>query len=381
MSDVLILGSGLAGYTVAREFRKLAPDASLTLLSADSAAFYSKPMLSNGLAANKTAESLAMKSAEQMATELKAAVRPGSRVEQIDPVRKVVKTASGEYPYGKLVLALGADPFTPPMQGDAVTEVLTVNDLSDYGRFRAALLGKRSVILLGGGLIGCEFANDLVTAGFEVTVIDPMQWPLSRLLPQAAGEFMMRQLETAGITLRLGEQAAAVNRTAVGYQVTLAGGDVLEADLVLSAIGLRPRIALAAAAGIKTARGIVVDRHLQTSDPAIFALGDCAEVEGLVLPFVLPIMNAARALAPTLAGTPTPVRYPAMPVVVKTPACPTVVSPPAIGSAGEWRIEPEDGGIAASFMSEDGALLGFALLGTATARKQALTGALPPVLA
>ncbi|MCE1185641.1 MAG: FAD-dependent oxidoreductase, partial [Rhodocyclales bacterium] len=138
---------------------------------------------------------------------------------------------------------------------------------------------------------------------------------------------------------------------------------------------------LASAAGLACQRGIVVDRLLQTSAPHIHAIGDCAEVAGLSLPFVLPIMQQVRALARSLTGTPTEVRYPAMPVMVKTPALPTVVAPPAPGTDGQWAVdESAPHGLEARFCAPDGSLRGFALLGSATARKQALTAQLPATL-
>ena len=152
------------------------------------------------------------------------------------------------------------------------------------------------------------------------------------------------------------------------------------ADVVLSAVGLKPRTALAGAAGIKINRGIIVNKLLQTSDEDIYALGDCAEVEGRVLPFVMPIMQAARALASTLAGNPTAVKYPAMPVAVKTPACPTVVSPPDAGSQGEWKVEGGVEGVKAQFHHKDGQLLGFALMGAAVSEKSQLTQQLPALI-
>jgi rubredoxin-NAD+ reductase len=171
-----------------------------------------------------------------------------------------------------------------------------------------------------------------------------------------------------------------VDRRGDVFVLTDAEGNKYEADLVLRAIGLAPETTLAAATGLKVNRGIVVDRLLQTSDPNIYALGDCAEVGGLVLPFILPIMQAARALAKTLAGTPTEVAYPAMPVLVKTPACPTVVSPPAAGAEGVWQEEAIEGGLQSLFHSPSGELLGFALMGEATKARQALAPKLPPML-
>src|SRR5262249_60169848 len=123
----------------------------------------------------------------------------------------------------------------------------------------------------------------------------------------------------------------ALNENGDGIDIALDNGTMLTADVVLSAIGLRPNFALAQAAGLTVNCGIVVDRSLQTSAPDIYALGDCAEVEGLVLPFIMPITHAARALAATLAGKPTPLAHPPMPGLVKTHACPTIVPPPPPG--------------------------------------------------
>jgi len=127
-------------------------------------------------------------------------------------------------------------------------------------------------------------------------------------------------------------------------------------------------------------RGIVVNRRLTTSEPNVYALGDCAEVEGLVLPFVMPLMQQARALAASLCGDPTDVSYPAMPVLVKTTSYPVVVSPPPFDAQGAWEEHVLVGGVKALFKSGE-ALLGFALTGTAVSEKQTLTKLLPALLA
>ena len=190
---------------------------------------------------------------------------------------------------------------------------------------RDAIINDEVKRLLGAGLIGCEFANDLAAAGLPVTVIDPADAPLSRLLPPEAGDVFGRALSDAGVRLRLGAVVQSVARLARGYRLVLTSGEPLEADLVVSAIGLVPRTALAREAGLDVADGIVTDAWCRTSVPDIFALGDCAAIEGRVRPYVLPIMHAARALAQCLRGTPTRVAFPVMPIVVKTPAIPAVV--------------------------------------------------------
>jgi rubredoxin-NAD+ reductase len=374
---IVILGSGLAGYSAARELRKLDKATPLVIISRDHAGFYSKPMLSNALAGNKTAAMLVMKPAEKMIEEIGAVIRARTEAARIDTEARSVHCVDGEvFAYRDLVLALGADPIRLPLAGDGATDVLSVNDLDDYARFAERLDGVKTVAILGGGLIGCEFANDLLARGIAPTVIDPAGAALSRLLPPAASAWLQERLAAAGVHFRFGVAAERIDRAddpaARGYKLTLNDGSVLEADLVLSAIGLRPRIGLAQAAGLAVNRGVVVDRLLAASAPHVYALGDCAEVEGHSLPYVMPIMQQARALGATLAGTPTPLRYPAMPVIVKTPACPTVVCPPAVDAIGAWSVQSGDDALEAHFRAADGELLGFALMGAATAQRQAL---------
>jgi rubredoxin-NAD+ reductase len=370
---VVVVGSGLAGYAVAREFRRLDKTTPLVVLSRDHAGFYSKPMLSNALAGNKTPAALVMKPADKMAAELGATVRAQAVVSRIDTLQRSVELAGGErIAYRDLVLALGADPIRLPLQGDAADDVVSVNDLVDYGRFAERLAGVKRVAILGAGLIGCEFANDLLSRGIAPVVIDLADRPLSRLLPPPASAMLRRRLEAAGVEFRFDVAAGRVDRDAAGLAVLLSDGTTLHADLVLSAIGLKPRTALAASAGLAVNRGIVTDRFLRTSAPNVHAVGDCAEVVGHTLPYVLPLMAQGRALAATLSGKPTAVVYPAMPVVVKTPACPTVVCPPPPGAAGDWVCELADDGCETRFHSQDGVLLGFAVLGAATANKQSL---------
>ena len=381
-APVMILGSGLAAYNVAREFRKLDKTTPLTIISRDHAGFYSKPMLSNALSGNKSPEQLLMKSAEKMAEELNATILSHSPVLAIHVHNQEVRLGNDVLlPYRDLVLAVGADPIRLPMTGDGASDVLSVNDLDDFAHFNRRLADAKSVAILGAGLIGCEFANDLLARDIKPMVIDPASWPLSRLLPPVAGDFLAQKLSAAGVQFYWGVTAKSVDAEAASFSVKLSDGTALQADLVLSAVGLRSRTELAAAAGLQINRGVVVDRHLQTSQAHIYAVGDCAEVAGLTLPFVMPIMHQAKALAATLAGTPTALKYPAMPVMVKTPACPTVVAPPAVGSVGEWHVESSENGILAKFITDDGAMVGYALLGSATAQRQALTPDLPVVLA
>ena len=255
-----------------------------------------------------------------------------------------------------------------------------MNDLEDYEKFRQAIVGKKKVAILGAGLIGCEFANDLVLGGFEVDVIDLAPQVLGRLLPEPAAKALQNKLSEAGVRWHFSTTVKTVNRNGNALEISLANGASISCDVTLSAVGLKPRIDLAKAAGIKTGVGILVNRHLETSSSNVYSLGDCAEVDGLILPYVMPIMQAARALAPTLLGQVTALSYPAMPVMVKTPALPTIVSPPAKDADGQWKTTTVEGGIEARFEATDGKLLGFALMGSATTQRATLTKELPALL-
>ncbi len=372
MHPIVIVGSGLAGYTLLKEIRKRNAAVPVTLVTADDGAFYSKPNLSNALATGRTAAALASASAEKMAADQNATVLTHTRVTAVDTQRQRVRTENGELEYSQLVLALGADPFPHGLAGSGAADVLAVNDLADYAAFRSAIDGKKHVTVLGGGLIGCEFANDLVHAGFAVDVVHLGEWPLERLLPVEAGERLAGSLAALGVNWHFGRTGKSVERTAEAYSITLDNGETVAADVVLSAIGLKPRTQLAQAAGIKVGRGIQTNGLLETSAPNVYAMGDCAEVEGLNLPYVQPLMVQARALGATLTGTPTPVVYAPMPVMVKTPAHPVAVLPPRIGAAGGWKVECSDTGVCALHTDDAGRLQGFALTGSETGRRNAL---------
>lgn len=394
-APLVIVGTGLAGWTLAREFRKLDANTPIVLVSRDEGAFYSKPMLSNALAGGRTPASLVTTPAAAAAEAIQATVLGQREMVRIDTVAQSIELDDRVVPYRALVLAVGADPIRLPLQGDASNRVYSVNDLVDYGRFHAALTTGAHVTVLGAGLIGCEFANDLAVAGYSVDVLDVAPLPLGRLVPERAGRALQGALAAAGVRFHLGASARAVHQDGERLVVEWVTGassrsgsiqaepaDIrrLSTDLVLSAVGLRPRTALAAAAGLTVDRGIVVDSFLRTNSPDVYALGDCAQVDGQVLPYVLPLMTGARALAKTLTGTPTEVVYPSMPVAVKTPAMPLSVVPAPLGVDGEWRFLEPDGGLEGHFKDREGRLQGFVLGGAATARRAALVRAMGQVI-
>lgn len=377
MDPIIIVGTGLAGYTLAREFRKLDKTTPLTLITADHGGSYSKPMISSALASNKSAAELITNTAEQMARQLNAEIITHTQAKSIDAQQQSISFNSQTRRFAKLVLAVGAQQRELALAGDGAEAVITVNNVDDYAHFRDALGKGRTVAMIGAGLIGCEFSNDLLRAGFKVHLISAAETPLDRLVPQPIGAALKAALAREGLHWYGGTHASTVQRQGNQLRVTLANGAQVVADVVVSATGLVPKIQLATRAGIATNRGIVADRYLNTSADNIYALGDCAEVNGTLMPYVMPLMNQARALAKTLAGERTAVAYPVMPVVVKTPSYPIVAVPPPLGSDGLWKHENVAGGIRSLFVRTDGSLVGFALGGAATTEKITLSKALP----
>jgi len=371
MKPIVIVGTGLAGYGTAREFRKHDKETPLVMITADDGTSYSKPMLSNAMARGKSADELAQADAATMAGQLDAEIRTGRRVDSIDPDSLALALDDGStLTASKIVLAIGAEQANPELAGDAVDAAFAVNDLDAYRDVRKALEAAKSVVMIGGGLIGCEFANDWSKAGYEVTILEPLDRPLGRMLPPLGGEALASSLRDSGVRLVIGRAAAAVMHRDGGLVVRDDAGEEYPADVVVHAIGLRALTKLAADAGLETSRAIVTDRFLETSAPGIFALGDCAEVDGIHLPFIMPIQQCARALGPTLAGTRTEVDYPVMPVIAKTPACPVQLYGPPSGVEGEWQEEHvEGGGTRSLFHDTEGNLRGFALTGAAIQEK------------
>jgi len=389
---VIIIGSGLAGYTLAREFRKLDKLTPMTLLTTDDGSAYSKPMLSNALAKGLAANEIANADAKKMSQQLDATIHINTAVTSIDPQENTICIEGQDKPqqtlqFSNLVFAVGAEQIQLPIAGNAADQTISVNDLTDYALFRERINDAKKVAIIGGGLIGCEFANDLTKVGIQTQVIELNKHPLLTLLPELAAEALQTALTDTGIEWHLQRSITAINHdindNKLKLSLTSSHSDdisINDIDLVLSAIGLRPRTALAKACGINSARGIIVDSYLKTNFSNIYALGDCAEVCGLILPYVMPLMNSARSLAKTLANQPTKVIYPPMPIMVKTPALAIIVLPPPAGLSGQWKSTEIESGTKSLYIDENDAIRGFALTGEAIKERAALTKEVPPLL-
>jgi len=371
---IVIIGSGMAGYAVAREFRKLNADAPLLMITHDDGTSYSKPLLSTGFGKGKTPDDLAMASAVEMSEQLNMSIQTKTFVERIDTDAQTIQADGITTQYDKLVLATGASPNVLPFvsEQNGTSRICSINNLDDYRRFRSLSATAKRVAIIGTGLIGCEFANDLLQDDYQVDLIGPTGQVLDTLLPSQAATCVSNALKEAGVTLHTGKSVTHISEGEDGVALTLDDNETLQADIVISAIGLKPNLTLAKDAGLNTNKGIVCDRSLQCSAPNVFTIGDCAEVDGHVLLYVLPLMACARALAKTLNGETTDVHYGVMPVAVKTTVCPVVVQPPLVMD-GTWEVESDGTHSTSLYKNSAGELLGFALTGDATKQKQALS--------
>lgn len=259
--------------------------------------------------------------------------------------------------YDKLVLATGASAFVPPVEGREL--MITLNSQQEYQASETGLRDAQRVMIVGGGLIGTELAMDFCRAGKTVTLVDHAASILSALMPAEVSSRLQHRLTDMGVHLLLKSQLQSLSKTAGGIHGALDRNRSVEVDAVVAATGLRPETALAHRAGAETDRGVKVDSYLQTSQPDIYALGDCAEINGRVLPFLQPIQLSAMVLAKNLIGVSAPLKLPPMLVKVKTPDLPLHLAGETQRQDLNWQIAIESQGMVARGIDADDQLRAF----------------------
>ncbi|WP_174509796.1 NADH:flavorubredoxin reductase NorW [Klebsiella oxytoca] len=354
---IVIIGSGFAARQLVKNIRKQDPQVPLTLIAADSMDEYNKPDLSHVVSRGQSADDLTLQTAGEFAGQYNLRLFPHTWVSDIDAENQLVKSQGREWRYDKLVLATGAAPFVPPVPGREL--MLTLNSQREYGAAHSQLRDARRVLIVGGGLIGCELAMDFCRAGKAVTVVDHAASVLSALMPPEVSSRLQHRMTGMGIHLLLQTGLAGLEQQADGIHVTLAGERSTVVDAVVAAVGLRPETALARHAGVEIQRGVVVNRQLQTSHPAIYALGDCAEIDGKVLPFLQPIMLSAMCLSKNLLGQSGELRLPPMLVKVKTPDLPLHLAGETQRDDLTWNIVAAKDGLVAKGIDADNQLRAF----------------------
>jgi apoptosis-inducing factor 3 len=268
---IVILGGGAAGFAAAEMLRREGFSGRLTMISADDAAPYDRPNLSKDYLAGTAQEDWIPLRPPEFYAEQAIELRLATSVDAIDPKGRQVILAGGEHVgFGKLLLATGAEPVRLRIPG--AEAALVLRSFADSRAIIARAQAGRTAVIMGASFIGLEVAASLRHRKLEVHVVAPEERPMERVLgPQFAG--LVRALHGEhGIRFHLGDSATAID----GRTVVLKSGGRIDADLVVAGIGVRPRIALAEAAGLKVDRGVLVDEYLETSCPGIFAAGDIA---------------------------------------------------------------------------------------------------------
>jgi rubredoxin-NAD+ reductase len=363
---VIIVGAGQAGWSSARALREAGYRGAITMVTACDATVYAKPVLSVAGARGLSPEALAEQSGAQLAAELEVRLLARTWAIELDRTRQRLLTTRGTLRYRHLIIASGARARRIDLAGAGASRLFSVNDLQAYARFRAAFerasaharQAQRPVRLLivGAGLVGCEFANDFAGLGAQVCLLDGAFWPIPSRLDKVVGERLRDALAGQGVwfdggvrLLRADVPAAAATGPSVGAEPA---PDAVEAaritldwtsscgtprtqsfDLGLMATGIEPETRLASRAGLPVGRAIQVDAHtLATGDARVFALGDCAEIEGQPGCTIEPIHRQARTIAGEITGQRTAFEPRAPVWVVKTPCLPLVIRPAAPGA-------------------------------------------------
>ncbi|HMO68571.1 MAG TPA: nitrite reductase large subunit NirB, partial [Novosphingobium sp.] len=307
LERLVVIGNGMAGCRAVEEILARDPARfAVTIFGAEPRVNYNRIMLSPVLAGEKTFDDIVINGPDWYADNGIALVS-GDPVTAIDRAARNVTTRSGRVePYDRLLIATGSDPFIIPVPGHDLPGVVTFRDLDDVDRMLAAADKGGSAVVIGGGLLGLEAAHGLSLRGMAVTVVHLMPTLMERQLDEAAGYLLRSELERRGQTIVTGgDTAEIVGRDGHVAAVRLKDGREFAADIVVMAVGIRPATALAKAAGLEVERGILVNDHMVTSDPAIIAVGECVQHRGQCYGLVAPLWDMCRALADAACGAPS----------------------------------------------------------------------------
>jgi len=336
---VVIVGAGHAGWAAAEAVRAQDALVPITLVTACEGDRYLKPELSIALRRHSSRESLVRETGLVSAERLRVRLMSETFAVGLSPALHQLRTTRGNLQYTSLILAQGARPALP--------EVLPahlcwrINDLDAWGRLKRQLGDTpKHIVIIGAGMVGCELADDFMTAGHQVTLLDLQKAPLAALLPEQASERLRTALEGAGVKFMGATQVAGVTQLADGMRsVALVGAPAIECDEVVAATGLVTDTRLAVGAKLNINRGIVVDPlTLQTSAEDVYALGDCVSIHGMPCRFIEPISKQAQAIASAITGQGEASYLHSPPVIrLKTHSLPVVLHGSPV-SHGQWRV-------------------------------------------
>jgi nitric oxide reductase FlRd-NAD(+) reductase len=358
-APIFIIGSGFAAYQLIKNLRRTDKQQEIHVFTNDQGHDYNKPDLSHVFSKQQSGADLIRMSGEEFAREYQISLHAFTAVSAINPEQQSIFVEGETLYYSKLVLATGAKAIIPSMEGDAVDQVLTLNGLQEFEAAQLKIQQAKSVLVIGGGLIGTELAMDLDSSGKKVIIVDPCASLMAAMLPEFIGLQLQKSLIKSRSLLALGDTVKSLNKSELSINVLLNSGQQFQVDCVISAAGLQPNIALAKQAELRTNKGIVVNLALQTSKTNIYALGDCAEINGKVMAYLQPILLSANALAKTLLAQQTTLKLPAMLIKVKTPKLPMQMSGQTVIGVDSWQIDIDAQGCSVKSYDSDKKLIGF----------------------
>ncbi len=372
MTDVVIVGGGIAGQAVAERLREYRHTGTITILAGEERAPYDRVQLSK-LLEGADPEDLRLRP-DSWYDDHDVTLRLGVVVDAIDRSTASLLTRCGErIPYGRLVVATGSEPLVPPIVGSDKGNVFVFRTPEDCVGILAAARGAKRVCVLGGGLLGLEAARGIVAHGVPTTVVHLMDRLMERQLDGQSARMLTERMAGLDVEVLLGRSTQEVIGNGVVTGLRFADGETLECDVLVISAGIRPNVELARAAGLDCNRGVLVDDALVTSDPAVLAVGECAEHRGVVHGLVAPIFDQAKVAAATIAGTATEPYAGSVPsATLKVMGIDLVSAGNAMADGGVALVDPERG-VYRRLVVTDGRATGAILMGDTTGAEALLS--------
>lgn len=303
---LVMIGNGMAGVRAVEHLLKLAPGAyEITIFGAEPHPNYNRIMLSSVLAGGADLKDIVINDWDWY-KDNHIRLYAGHKVTRIDPAaRKVVSHLGAEAEYDELILATGSNPFMLPLPGSDKQGVIAFRDIRDCETMLETSKQYKKAVVIGGGLLGLEAARGLLHLGMDVSVVHIHSYLMERQLDETAARMLQSELEAQGMKFLLNKQTESIAGRKRVKGLRFGDGSETEADLIVMAVGIRPNVELAKAAGVEVNRGIVVDDYMQTSVPGVYAVGECAEHRGIAYGLVAPLYEQGAVLAKRLAGVET----------------------------------------------------------------------------
>jgi nitrite reductase (NADH) large subunit len=367
MKRLVVVGNGMAGVACVEQILKHRHDFDITIFGDETHANYNRILLSMVLAGEKFAEDIVLNNIDWY-QDNGIRARLGVRIERIDRAKRVAIDADGgATPFDKLILATGSSAFIPPIPGADKKNVHVFRTLDDARDLVAKAHKGCKAVVIGGGLLGLEAARGLQLRGCDVSVVHLLDTLMERQLDPPGGALLRRKIEGLGIRVLLPRQTQALFGNGRVDGLRFASGEEIEADLVVIAAGIKPNAELGRKAGLEVRRGIIVDDYLQSSDPDIFAVGECTEHRGQTFGLVAPLMEQGKVLAATICGNIGPVFTGAVPAAKLKIMGVEIFSAGSIDdsepSVEAIRYEDPSLGIYKKLLVKDGRLHGVILVG------------------